>query len=135
VTVVIITMRIMSRGGTSQTVITTSEDYIEKEEQLSWYDAIPEIRTRTSDENATTVIVKVNIGYERENKAVQTELIARTPRIQDQIRRFFAMKTSDELTPANEEELKIELEEMINRIMADGRIKEVIFLDFNIMEF
>ncbi len=135
VTVVIITMRIMNRGGQSQTAIPVSEEYQGPEEQYAWYDNIPEIRTRTSDENAVTVIVKVNLGYEPENKAVQSELIARTPRIQDQIRQFFANKTAGQLTPAHEEELKTELKERINKIMAEGQIKDVIFLDFNIMEF
>ena len=135
VTVVIITMRIMNRGGQSQTAIPISEEYQGTEEQLAWYDNIPEIRTRTSDENSVTVIVKVNLGYEMENKVVQTELIARTPRIQDQIRQFFAQKKASQLTPRNEEELKTELKELVNRIMSDGQIKDVIFLDFNIMEF
>jgi flagellar basal body-associated protein FliL len=104
-------------------------------EKLDWYGNIPEIRGRTADENPVTVIVKVNVGYEQENKIVQSELIARTPRLQALIRQFFASKTSAELTPQHEEELKAELEEQINRIMTDGKIKEVIFLDFNVVEF
>ncbi len=135
VTVVIITMRIMNKGNQSQSYPVVSEEYEAKPEQLQWYDNIPEIRTRTSDQNSVTIIVKVNLGYEVEDKVLQTELIQRTPRIQDLIRQYFAQKTSAQLTPAHEEELKTELKEKINFMLDDGQIKEVIFLDYNIMEF
>lgn len=136
VTVVIITMRIINRGNQPQGGYeATSEAMQDTPPELTWYDNIPEIRTRTSDENAVTVIVKVNLGYEIEDKKTQTELISRTPRLQDMIRGFFAEKTASQLTPAHEEELKEELKQKINNVLSDGRIREVIFLDFNIMEF
>jgi flagellar protein FliL len=135
VTVVIITMRILNRGAESQSYPVVSEAYEARPEKLQWYDNVPEIRTRTSDQNSVTVIVKVNVGYEMEDKVLQTELIQRTPRIQDMIRQFFAQKTASQLTPEHEEELKTELKEKINFMLDEGRVKEVIFLDFNIMEF
>lgn len=135
VTVVIITMQIINRGAQPQAAAPVSEAYQGKVERLDWYDNIPEIRGRTADENPVTVIVKVNVGYQQENKTVQSELIARTPRLQALIRSYFANKTAAELTPGNEEILAAELEEKINSIMADGKIKEVIFLDFNVVEF
>ena len=135
VTVVIITMRIINRGAQPQSVAPVSEAYQGKVEKLAWYDNIPEIRGRTADENPVTVIVKVNIGYDEENKVLQSELIARTPRLQALIRQHFAQKTAAELTPNNEDELSAELKDKINRILADGKIKEVIFLDFNVVEF
>lgn len=135
VTVVIITMRIINRGAQPQAMAPVSPEYQGKVEKLDWYDNIPEIRGRTSDENPVTVIVKVNVGYEQENKMVQSELIARTPRLQALIRSYFASKTAAELTPQHEDTLTAELEERINRIMTDGKIKEVIFLDFNVVEF
>jgi len=135
VTVVIITMRILNKGGQSQSYPVVSEEYEAIPEQLQWYDNIPEIRTRTSDENSVTVIVKVNLGWIEGEATLQTELIQRTPRIQDLIRQFFANKTAAQLSPAHEQELKTELKEKINFILAEGTIKDVVFLDFNIMEF
>lgn len=136
VTVVIITMRIMNRGNQPQGGYeATSEEMQSVPPELTWYDNIPEIRTRTSDENAVTVIVKVNLGYEIEDKATQSELISRTPRLQDMIRSFFAGKTASQLQPRNEKELKEELQAKINNALSKGKIKDVIFLDFNIMEF
>lgn len=136
VTVVIITMRVIDRGNQPQGGFeATSTEMQDAPQELMWYDNIPEIRTRTSDENAVTVIVKVNLGYKEEDKATQSELISRTPRLQDMIRSFFAEKTASQLQPRHEQELKEELEAKINQVLSNGRIEEVIFLDFNIMEF
>lgn len=74
VTVVLITMQILNRGTQPQTLPTVSPNYESKPPILSTFDAIEEIRTRTSDENPSTVIVRVILGYEENNKLVQNEL-------------------------------------------------------------
>lgn len=135
VTVVVVTMKVMERGRESQSAIPVSEAYREGPPFLAWYGAIDEIRGRTSDENPNTVVVKVSIGYDQGNKAVQSELIQRTPRIRDMIRSYFSSKTARELEPRYEEEIKQELKERINRIMTQGKIREVIFLEFNVIPF
>ena len=90
VTVVIITMRIMNRGNQPQGGICGRAKDAGCTAGTQWYDNIPEIRTRTSDENAVTVIVKVNLGYEIEDKVkLRLSLSQRTPRLQDMIRQFF----------------------------------------------
>jgi flagellar FliL protein len=136
VTVVIITNRILDRGGESITYVQqVSPEYSSKPEELSWYQNIEEIRGRTADRNPVTVIASVALGYEKENKVIQTELISRTPRLRDMIRSFFSQKTAAELQPQYEEELKVELKEKINSILTQGQIREVIFLEFNVVEF
>lgn len=135
VTVVIVTMRVMNRGAQPQSYVAVTEPYEAKTPKYEWYDNIPEIRGRTADKTPATVIVKVNIGYDEGDKEVQSELIARTPRLRDLLRNYFTSKTAAELQPQHEEELKTEIREMINRIMSDGKVREVIFLDFNIVEF
>lgn len=135
VTVVIVTMKILNQGAQPQSYVAVTESYEAKIPMYDWYDNIPEIRGRTADKAPATVIVKVNIGYDEGDKEVQSELIKRTPRLRDMLRSYFTSKTAEELQPEYEELLKNELKERINRIMVNGKIREVIFLEFNIVEF
>ena len=134
VTVVVITVSLMNQGPQSAAYPSASEEYQGSVEILSWYD-IPEIRTRTSDENPYTVIVDPKLGYESESKKIQTELIARREQIIDMMRRYFSRRTASELTPQYEDEIKAELEEQINRIMDSKGIEDIVFLQFNVIEF
>ncbi|HKK64387.1 MAG TPA: flagellar basal body-associated FliL family protein [Clostridia bacterium] len=134
VTVVVITVSLMNQGPQSAAYPSASEEYQGSVEILSWYD-IPEIRTRTSDENPYTVIVDPKLGYESESKKIQSELIARREQIIDMMRRYFSRRTASELTPQYEDEIKAELEEQINRIMDSKGIEDIVFLQFNVIEF
>ncbi|MGC9312309.1 MAG: flagellar basal body-associated FliL family protein [Sediminispirochaetaceae bacterium] len=134
VTVVVITVSIMNRGPQAGTYPAPSPEYAGEVEILSWYD-VPEIRTRTSDDNPYTVIVDPKLGYEKENKKIQTELIARREQIIDMMRRYFSEKTFSELTPQYEPQIKDELEQRINQIMTGKGIEDIVFLQFNVIEF
>lgn len=135
VTVVVITVKIMGVGSPSVTQQPISKEYEGKEPIYDWYSNVGEIRGRTADDVPHTIIVEVRIGYKQGDKAMQAELIARTPQIRDIIRRFFTSKKSDELRPTNEENLKLELRDQINNIMTSGKIQKVIFDTFTVIEF
>ncbi|GAB4375720.1 MAG: hypothetical protein Kow009_10970 [Spirochaetales bacterium] len=135
VTVVVITVRIMGVGSPSVTQQPISKEYEGKEPIYDWYSNVGEIRGRTADDVPYTVIVDVRIGYKQGDKAMQAELIARTPQIRDIIRQFFTSKRVEELRPTNEENLKLELRERINDIMTSGKIQKVIFDTFTVIEF
>ena len=135
VTVTVITLKISNKGNQAPAYVATSEEYTSKPPVYDWFSGIGEIRARTADENPSTVIVEIRIGYEQQNKAVQTELTQRIPRIRDMIRTYFSIKTAEELKPQYEQELKLELRERINRVMTQGKVKEVIFDTFNVISF
>lgn len=135
VVVVIVTVNLLNKGGQAQTVVNISEDYKGVPPKYTYYTNIEEIRTRTSDEFQATILVKVVIGYDGENKLLQTELIDRTPQIQDLLRNYFSGKRVAEMRPEDESFLKEEIKERINRILADGKIDEVLFSDFNVVNF
>ncbi len=134
VTVVVVTVRIMTGGQQRQAMPSASEQYDEAPPIRQWYD-IGEIRTRTSDENPSTVIVSIKLGYERENNAAQNEINQRREQIVDRTRYFFSEKMQVELTASNEAKLKNELKQMINQLMGKNYVKEVVFLSFNVMDF
>ena len=133
VTVVWVTMKFMDRGTRSGTVPSVSAEYSTKPPILTPYDAFDDIRTRTSDETAYTVAAKVALGYEEGNKDIQAELVKRSRMLQDLIRGFFSQKTAAELDPKYEELLKDELKERINRVLRDGKIEAVWFLELNVI--
>jgi len=133
VTVVVVTVSIMGRGTAQTGYPAASQAYQGTVPVYSYFGSIPEVRGRTADVNPTTFIVQVSLGYDLNNKPIQTELVARTPQLQDVIRGFFSSKTSDELSSDHEAELKAQLKEEINRIMTSGKIQDVLFLEFNVV--
>ncbi len=135
VTTVVITVKVLDKGPQAEAYPSASPEYTEKVPIYSWYD-IPEIRGRTADENPHTVIVDAKLGYEKDSKKIQTELIARSEQIIDIIRHYFAGYKAGDLSPNNEDRIKVELKEKINAIMSsDDSVEEIVFLQFSVIEF
>ena len=135
VTVTVVTINFCGAGSQGAVGPQVSTDYAGKAPKYDWFTNLGEVRGRTADEAPSTIIVDVRIGYPKGQKAVQTELIDRTPQIRDIIRQFFTSKKAAQLKPENENDLKAELTEKINAIMTDGKIKQVVFDSFTVVEF
>lgn len=136
VTVVIVTVSIMDKNkAPANTAAQTSPEYTKKREELSWYNSIGAIRTKTCDEIPASVQVDVVLGYKLDDKATSAEITKRQIEIKDFLRRYFSSKTVDELRPQNEEKLKIEIRNSINDdILVTSRIKDVRFMQFDVIE-
>lgn len=134
VTISVFTFRLMNRGNRSGSFAAVSDQYAAKPEPYTYFGLIPQIRTRTADKPAQSLIVKVDIGYDDADKQLATELVARTPFLTDLIRNFFSTKTASELTPDREAMVKNELKNRINDFLKDGQIKDIIFTEFQIIE-
>jgi len=93
VTVVVITVKIMNPSQTAGAYPAASQAYQGTVPILSYF-SIPEIRGRTADVNPTTFIAQVSLGYDLNDKAVQSELVARAPQLQDIVRSFFCRANS-----------------------------------------
>jgi flagellar FliL protein len=133
VTVVIITMKFMGAGNQGMSQQQVSADYAGNAPVYDWFSNITAIRARTSDSPPGTVMVDISIGYEQGNKVVQSELVNRTPQIKDIVRQFFATRRTPDLAPSKENDLKVELAEKINSIMTDGKVRQVVFDNLNII--
>jgi flagellar FliL protein len=135
VTVSIITYRIMSGGGKSQTVVSATESYTPKRPQYSWFTTIGVIRTRTKDPTPYSVVVNVIIGYDQDSKIAQSELTNRLYELKDFIRNFFSMKYAAELKAENEERLKLEIKEQLNtNLLIDSKVREILFQQLDVVE-
>lgn len=135
VTIVIVTIQIFYSSTQTQTVVPVSEAGDATQPIYSWYIDIGEIRGRTSDEVAHTVIVDIILGYELENEAVSKEISDRKPQLRDLIRNYFTRKTAGELTPENEDHLKDELLQKIAQYMGGRKVRAIIFDSFSVLPF
>jgi flagellar basal body-associated protein FliL len=134
VTISVFTYRLMNKGNRSNSFAAVSEEYASKPEPYAYFSMIPQIRTRTADAQAHSLIVKVEIGYDPDDQQVYTELVSRMPFLTDLIRNYFSMKTAADLSPEREQAIKTELKNRINGYMKNGQIKDVIFTEFQIIE-
>jgi len=135
VTVSVITYRLLSGSGASQTVVSVTEAYQPKRPQLSWFTTIGVIRTRTKDPTPYSVVVNVLLGYDLDSKVAQNELTNRLYELKDFVRTFFSLKTASELKPENESQLKLEMRTMLNeRLLNDARIREILFQQLDVVE-
>lgn len=138
VTVVVVTIKIMNP------VSSTPDYYYETEElrntlpNLQWYGiGDSDIRARTADlDKRFIAIIKVSVGFNAKSKYLHQELIEKTPKLRDEIRVFFGEKYEKDLIPRNEARIKEELKRRLNRMLSgNDRIQDVIFTEFNIVEF
>ena len=86
--------------------------------------------------NSFISIIKVSVGFNAKSKYLHQELIEKTPKLRDEIRVFFGEKYEKDLIPRNEARIKEELKRRLNRMLSgNDRIQDVIFTEFNIVEF
>lgn len=105
-----------------------------KREIYSWYENLPEIRTKTGDPTPASVIVQVVLGYTADDTDAKNEITARRVEIQDYLRKYFNSKKLIELIPQNEDALMLEIKNGINDILISSSIKDVRFLTLEIIE-
>jgi flagellar FliL protein len=133
VTVSVITYNLLSKGGKQQTSIPTTESYLGTMPQYQMFRLIGPVTTRLSD--AYTVRVDMIIGYDMNDNAAGTEFTARQDQIRDFLRRYFRTKTSGDLRPENEEQIKREIREQLNTQYLDkARARIILFNTFDVME-
>jgi flagellar FliL protein len=135
VTVSVITYRILSGSGKTQTAVTETDPYTGKRPQYSWFTTIGVIRTRTKDPTPYSVVVNLIIGYDMNDKNGQTELTNRLYELKDFVRNFFSTKTAAELKAENEIGLKQQIKELLNTtILENIKAREILFQQLDVVE-
>lgn len=106
-----------------------SEEFQYSTKDFDWYsEPLKNIRTQIEDKSGSyTVMLDVQLGYERGNKQLYTELTEKTFLIKDGIRNFISSKTKDELSVTNEQKLKAEMKSRINQLLRNGQIDVITF--------
>lgn len=135
ITIVVITVKIIDRGGKPQSVVMQTENYQSALPEYAYYNNLGEIRTRTVDAAPFAVVVRINLGYPLgSDKAFIDKLTSSTPRMRDAIRNYLSRKTAEELQPKNELVVKQEILDLVNSLLEGGQIKEVLFDSFTVSE-
>ncbi|MDR1095122.1 MAG: flagellar basal body-associated FliL family protein [Spirochaetaceae bacterium] len=133
ITVSVITYNLLAKGGKQQTAVPATESYLGTKPQYQMFRTIGAITTRLND--AYTVRVDMIIGYDENDTAAGTEFTARQDEIRDFLRRYFRAKTSGDLRPENEEQVKREIREQLNtQILDKARVRIILFNTFDVME-
>ena len=134
VTGTVITYNIMNKGGKQENVVSDpSSPYIGRKPIYSWYTDIGTITTRTKDDYSVSVVM--NIGYDTTDDTAYSELSSKKFELQAFLQRYFAGKNADELNPENEERIKQDIKEMLNkRFLETARIRDIVFTKFDVME-
>jgi len=127
VTIVVITVGIVNKGGKPAPTIVRSEDYQAATPLFQYVGTIGEIRTKTSDKEPSSITVRINLGFEMQDKDSPVEVNARMPQIRDFLRRYFTAKMADDLTPDKESIIQDDIKENLNRILSKPTVKEVLF--------
>jgi flagellar protein FliL len=136
VTVVVITVNFLDRGGVSQTRIPTSAEYRSEAPILEWFQQIPELRGSTADRVRTTYIVEPFLGYDRANDQLTTELIQRRIQLIGIFNDYFGERTTTDLEgPENKRRVRRELQERINRLLRNGQIQDIVFGSYQFLPF
>jgi len=107
----------------------------EKNPINSYYKNIPMIQGMTRDEKPKVYNVKVDLGYEYQNKKIQTELNKRKIQLTDLIRTLLSSYREEQFFIENQTELKELIREKINEILIEGEIVEVYFIQLQVFEY
>jgi len=107
----------------------------EKNPINSYYKNIPMIQGMTRDEKPKVYNVKVDLGYEYQNKKIQTELNKRKIQLTDLIRTQLSALKEENFMIENQTELKELIREEINKILIEGEIIDVYFIQLQVFEY
>lgn len=134
ITVVFVTVNIMNKNQKPMSAVPVTENYQASTPIYYYVTNLGDIRAKTRDKESSSVLVKLNLGFEEKDKDGPTELESRRLQIRDYLRNYFSMKYSDELQPEREKELKEEIRENLNRILSKPAIKEVLFEELTVVK-
>ena len=134
VTIVIVTVNIVNKQGKPMTQVVQGESYQRATPEYEYFTTLGEIRTRTIDPEPSSVIVKINLGFEKGDKDTPAMLTARIHQMRDELRRYFSEETAQALEPTNEGRIKEEIRERLNGMINKPAIKEVLFEKLDVIK-
>lgn len=104
------------------------------EEQAGVFDGIGRIRARTAGKPGAVVIVDIAFPFDAGNRQFHEELVQKRGELRAAATAFFSGKQAGELGPANEATIKAALRDTLNRLLSLGRIDELYFSQFHVVE-
>jgi flagellar FliL protein len=134
VTATWVAFTLLEKGRNSQNLASVSEAYTSRQEPLAYYDSIDAIRGQTADETPAIFLLRISLGYDMNAKDVSAEISQRAREIQDLVLKMISKKTAAELNPQNYDQIQTDILNLINKIMASGKIKKIVFREFSVVK-
>ena len=136
VTVVVITVNILNKGGKSQSATgDPNGPYEMKRPEYAYYTLIGPVTIKTKDQANHSATVEMIIGYDMNDNVAQSELVSRQYELRDFVRTYFSGKFAAELEPENETRLKKEIMQILNdRFLDKARVRNILFNKLDVME-
>ena len=104
-------------------------------EIYDWYESLAQINVKTAESPSALVHVQVSLGYKKSNKAACTEIENRRIEIVDMLRRFFSEQTANDFKPQNEENLRKNIKDKLNKIIFNEPIiTDVLFTQLDVIQ-
>jgi flagellar basal body-associated protein FliL len=127
------TFNLFIKGKTSS----VAPDYSSTQEKVQipmefYSNQLDNIRGRTADVPSKTFMAAFQIGYEKGNTQVQTELIEKTEIIRNEILKYLGSKTENDLSTTNFEKIENEIKSRINLLMTTGLVKQVLIHELQV---
>jgi len=137
----------------------------DKLETFDYYNSVPVIKGLTFDEKPQSYVFEISIGHTPKSNKLRTDIINKTPLIQDNLRHYFSKMTAEQLLeykqvpvidgegepvkiwnkpdkkwePKFESKLAQDIKDHINKKILgrnyDDGIKEILFIQFQILPF
>lgn len=134
VTTTVVTLRLVNRGRSGVDLPGMSEQYQGRQEPLQYDDSLEEIRGVTSDAEPAIFSARISLGYEQTETKTAFELSARRTQIQNTIFLYLSNQSKEGLKPDKYQAIQDELKIRINKLMVQGKIKEVVFREFTVVQ-
>jgi flagellar basal body-associated protein FliL len=100
----------------------------------AYFEGIGAIRARTADKETKIVAATISCLYDASDLGFSEELRSKAPALRAAAKDFFSRKRAAELGPSAEGRVKEELRARLDSLLSLGKLKEVFFSDFAVIE-
>jgi flagellar basal body-associated protein FliL len=100
----------------------------------AYFTGIGRIRAATAGERPATVVVSIAFPYDRNDRAFQEELAAKTKSFRDIAADYFSALSSAQLREMPETEIKKTLMARFNSVLVLGKIEALFFNDYLVID-
>ena len=113
----------------------SNSPYIGSRPEYSFYDDLETITTNTKDTVNHNIIVKIVIGFDKDDNNSINEFNSKKMQIQDFLKNYFSEKYASDLSPDKESHIRREIMENLNiRFLETARVRTILFNQLDVLE-
>ena len=113
--------------SSNEAALSSISPQFNQKSSLDYFSDIEEIRGQTADNPPAIFLIKISLGYNPANSAIPAELGGRKRQIQSLVLTAISQKGAKDLSADHYPSLKVELMDIINSVMKDGKVEDITF--------